>query len=143
MATPKRKFGSAVNSSMAEAWKPEKVGDSIVGQYRGMEMVPGPGNRKPFASFHFTLEDGTLRGIASAMLVTKMNQIPRGAWVQLTYTGLFESKNGKSPDYDVVPEEGTVLLDPIAEAEKEARRAAAELSAIKAERTNAIDDQPF
>lgn len=111
---PKReRKRQTVESTMAEPWKPEKVGDCIEGFYRGAEMVPGKGSRKPFKSYHIETESGERRRVASAMLNTKMNQIPKGAYVWLTYKGMFESQNGKSPDYDVDVEDGTELIDPL------------------------------
>lgn len=102
-----------VDSTMAEPWKPEKVGDCLEGFYRGAEMVAGKGSRRPFKSYHIETEDGEKRRVASAMLNTKMNQIPKGAYVWLTYKGMFESRNGESPDYDVEVEDGTDLIDPL------------------------------
>lgn len=111
---PKRqRKRQAVQSMMAEPWKPENVGDCIEGFYRGHEMVPGKGSRKPFKSYHLETEDGERRRVASAMLNTKMNQIPKGAYVWLTYKGMFESTNGPSADYDVDVEDGTELIDPL------------------------------
>lgn len=111
---PKRqRKRTTVQSMMAEPWKPENVGDCIEGFYRGAETVPGKGSRKPFKSYHIETEDGERRRVASAMLNSKMNQIPKGAYVWLTFKGMFESQNGQSPDYDVEVEDGTDLIDPL------------------------------
>lgn len=111
---PKRqRKRQTVESTMAAPWKPEKVGDCLEGFYRGSEMVPGKGNRKPFKSYHIETEDGERRRVASAMLKTKLNQIPKGAYVWLTYTGMFDTDNGPSPDYNVEVEDGTDLVDPL------------------------------
>lgn len=111
MRTPKK--GKRVESMMAAPWKPEAVGDCLEGIYQGVEIVPGKGSRKPFPSYHILRPDGERVRIASAMLNTKLNQIKKGTYVWLTYKGMYECKNGKSPDYEVVPEEGAELIDPL------------------------------
>jgi len=107
-----------VESMMAKPWKPENEGDCLEGIYHGMEMVPGKGKRKPFKSYHIEVgKDGVPTGervrVASAMLNSKLNQVPKGTYVWLTYVGDFKTENGDSPDYEVEVEDGTDLLDPL------------------------------
>ena len=102
-----------VESMMAKPWKPEKEGDCLEGIYHGTEIVPGKGKRKPFKSYHIEKPDGERVRIASAMLNTKLNQVPKGTYVWLTYLGMFKTENGDSPDYEVEVEDGTELLDPL------------------------------
>ncbi len=111
----KRKRGKAVESTMAKPWKPENVGDCLAGIYEGAETVTGKGSRDDFQSYHILQDDGERVRLASAMLTTKMNQVPRGTYVWLTYTGPFKSKNGTSDDYDVECEDGTEMIDPFAD----------------------------
>lgn len=102
-----------VESMMARPWKPEAKGDCLEGIYQGMEIVPGKGKRKAFPSYHIERPDGERVRVASAMLNTKLNQVPKGAYVWLTYLGMFTTQNGDSPDYEVETEEGTELIDPL------------------------------
>jgi len=102
----------AVDSSMAKPWNPETKGDSIEGTYLGREKVRGKGSRRDFWSYHFETTDGRVR-VSSAMLNSKMNQIPPGAYCWVTYTGKFLTGNGESKNFDVDVEDGTDLLDPL------------------------------
>lgn len=112
-----RKRGGKVESTMAKPWKPENVGDCLEGTYEGSEMVSGKGSRGDFASYHVRKVDGERVRVASAMLNSKMNQVPKGTYIWLTYVGDFETSNGKSPDYDLECEEGTRMIDPFDGAE--------------------------
>jgi len=112
---PRQRKRKAVESMMAAPWKPENVGDCLEGTFHGMEKVPGKGKRDSFKSYHIEQPDGTRVRVASAMLNTKLNQVPKGTYVWLTYKGLFQTSNGNSPDYDVEVEEGTDLFDPLQE----------------------------
>jgi len=127
--TPKR--GSAVESNMSKPWKPKKEGEEISGIYRGFEIVDGKGKREPFPSYHIQLAGdlqlndanktvipaGEKVRVASAMLKTKLNQVPRGTFIWLKFVGMFKTDNGDSPDYEVTLEEGAELIDPLAETE--------------------------
>lgn len=104
-----------VESTMAKIWKADKVGDVLEGTYLGMEMVKGKGKRGMFRSYHIEKEDGERVRLASAMLNTKMNQVPKGTYIWLTFKGDFETDNGPSPDYEVEVEDGTELTDPLQE----------------------------
>lgn len=102
-----------VKSMMAMPWKPEKEGDCLEGTYLGMEMVKGKGKRRDFPSYHIQQDNGERVRIASAMLNTKLNQVPKGTYVWLTYVGEFKTDNGNSSDYKVDVEQGTELIDPL------------------------------
>lgn len=110
---PRQRKRQSVKSMMAAPWKPENEGDCLEGIYHGVETVKGKGKRGDFKSYHIEKPDGERVRVASAMLNTKMNQIPKGSYVWLTYKGMFETSNGESPDYDVDVEDGTELIDPL------------------------------
>lgn len=115
--TTTRKRGAAVESNMAKPWKPKKKGDELQGTYKGAETVPGKGKRPDFLSYHIEQDDGETVRVASAMLNTKMNQVPRGTYLWLKFVGMFETDNGESADYELTLEEGTELIDPLADKE--------------------------
>jgi hypothetical protein len=101
----------SVETSFAEAWTPEKEGDLIEGIYRGSDIVKAKG--RSFVSYKIQDEKtGKIRGVASAMLRTKMNQIPKGTYIWVTFKGMTDTENGPSRDYDVEVEKGTNLIDP-------------------------------
>lgn len=112
-APTRQRKRQTVESMMAKPWKPEAEGDCLEGTYLGSEMVKGKGKRPSFKSYHIEKPDGERVRIASAMLNSKLNQIPKGAYVWLTFIGMFQTDNGNSPDYQVDVEEGTELIDPL------------------------------
>lgn len=115
-----------VESSFAKPWAP-KVGEFIVGVYKGKENVPSPPQRakKPgetFISYRIgDLEQETLDeegnkvrtiGVSGAMLGSKFNQIPKGARIKLTYAGTQKTGKGDAKMFDVEVDDNVTLLDP-------------------------------
>lgn len=111
-AKPAPKSVVAVTSNIVPPWTPEKVGEQLYGTYLGLRWVPAPSEkRQPFKTHIFQLADGVSKVcVASAMLNSKMEQIPPNTECWVTYTGKFNTSNGVSNNYDVVVPEGTELL---------------------------------
>lgn len=105
-----------VKSSFAKPWKPEQVGDEMEGTYQGSEMVTH--GKRTFESYKILTDGGELLGVSSAMLATKFNQVPVGAYVWVKFVGEVETNNGTSRDYHVDVEKGTELVNPFAKGQK-------------------------
>lgn len=104
---------ATVESSFAAPWIPTNPGDCLEGIYMGQDEVPA-GKGRHFTSYKIRTEgeEGKLYGVSSAMLKTKMNQIPKGAFLWVTFKGMIETENGASRDYNVEVEHGTKMVDP-------------------------------
>jgi len=109
---------ATVESSFATPWIPANPGDCLEGIYQGQDEVPA-GKGRHFTSYKIRTEgdDAKLYGVSSAMLKTKMNQIPKGAYIWVTFKGMIETENGASRDYNVEIEQGTKMVDPFDGAE--------------------------
>jgi hypothetical protein len=118
MAAKKR--GKRVESSIGvDPWKPTKKGEILEGTYLGAKLMPPDvgGKGQAFFSFHFRKPpdkehpDGERVCVASAMLNSKMNQVPKGTYCWLTYLGKVTVGKGESNSFDLELEEGAEILD--------------------------------
>jgi hypothetical protein len=109
--TPKR--GKKVESTFADKWDPSEAGELLEGRYLGYEEAKG--NRgEAFTVYHLQIPDGKRVSVAGAHLDSIMHQIPKGTYVWITFKGKQRLPNGNTMHlFDVEPEEGTRLLDPM------------------------------
>lgn len=107
-----KKNVAEVKSTFPVPWKPEQEGDTLEGTYHGYNIVPD-GRGQTFKSHKFK-EDGAEEydGISGAMIDQKMERIPKGTYVWVTYLGEVQTKNGKAKDFKVECDSTVKLLDP-------------------------------
>lgn len=103
-----------VESTFADAWKPEEPGAQLVGVYLGEQEVPD-GKKGPFTAYHIReTSTGKLVSVSGAGIVTQMKQIPRRTEITFTYKGEVEMKRGPMRTYTIEIPDGVELLDPYA-----------------------------
>ena len=104
-----------VTTLFATPWKPTNKNDRIEGAYLGLEMIPSKqGNDSDsFVSYRLRKADGTIWGIAGAMLDDKLGQIPVGTGVEIVFLGMTKLPSGRSAkDFKVLVDETVQLIDP-------------------------------
>ena len=103
-----------VDSAYADPWKPEKEGEVLEGFYLGFTKVPSPRKEQgPFKSYNVKTEGGEYRGISGAIVGSKLQRVPKGTYIWVTYKGKIKTNQGMAKDFDVECEAGTKLLDPV------------------------------
>lgn len=105
-----------VESSFAEVWAPKVPGESVTGIYVKVEQIPA--KNKPagetFPSYRLKpMNGGKAVGVSGAMLSSKMDQVPVGTAVKITYLGLEKTGKGNAAkQFKVQVPRGIELLDP-------------------------------
>jgi len=100
-----------VETSLPEAWKTKKAGESLTGTYSGSEQVTLKG-KKPFTTHIITLDDGKRHSVAGAMLDRAFLRVPRGAKVRVTYEGMGATAEGnRLHKFKLEVDESVALLD--------------------------------
>lgn len=117
---PKKREFKKVESTFADPWVPENKGDQLEGLYVGTEEAPGKKRGELFRVWKIKDANGKAWSISGAQLKSIMKQIPRNTYVQVTYLGTEETRDGnKMKLFDVAAEAGTQLRDPYEEEEEE------------------------
>lgn len=112
-STVKRK---KVESTFADKWDPANVGDVLQGTYVGAEVVAAKRKGEVFTVYHLVDDDGKTWSIAGAYLKGIMKQIPRKAYIFVTFTGIQEMDSGNKMNmFDVEVGENVELVDPYAD----------------------------
>ena len=108
-AEPRKRERATVESTFAEKWTPDRIGDCLEGTYLGFEEAPGRG--EVFNAYQIQSDDGSRHSVAGAHLDSFLPQVPRGAYVWITYMGKKPMKNGIMGFFQVDVEKGVQLLD--------------------------------
>lgn len=102
-----------VDSNFAEPWKPAKKGAALQGEYLGSDEIPsGRNDGKFFTSYRIRDKNGVILGVAGAFLDSKMNQVPQGAPIRVTYEGEKKTNNGVAKLFALEVDDSVELLDP-------------------------------
>jgi hypothetical protein len=107
---PQTRKRAKVESTFAEKWTPERIGDCLEGVYLGFEDAPGR-KGEAFSAYQIQTASGERKSLAGAHLDSFMPQVPRGSYVWITYEGKRDLKNGQMMLFNVEVEEGVKLLD--------------------------------
>ena len=106
----RKKSSEEVKSNFPVPFKPEREGEFVEGKYLGFNVVDD-GRGKDFKSHKLKPDDSDeMIGVSGALLDQKMERIPKGAYVWITYEGEMKTKNGTAKQFKVECEEGTKLL---------------------------------
>lgn len=105
---PKR--GKAVESTFAEKWEPQNVGDFVEGRYLGYEVAEGRKDSN-FNAYQLLQPDGKRLSMAGAHLDSILPQVPKNTYIWVTYNGSRRMKSGDMKLFTVEVEEGVRLLE--------------------------------
>ena len=103
---PKRK---SVESTFADKWEPQNEGDELAGRYQGYEEAEGRKD-ETFNAYQVIDDNGKRWSLAGAHLDSLLPQVPKGAYVWISYTGKKRMKNGEMSLYKVDVEDGVELI---------------------------------
>lgn len=109
-AEPPKRERQSLESTFAEKWTPETIGDSLEGEYLGYDEAPGRGG-DTFRAHQLKGADGKRWSLAGAHLDSFLPQVPRGAYVWVTYKGTQRMKNGEMQLFAVDVEKGVKLIN--------------------------------
>lgn len=101
--------GEDVPDSYATPWKEPKKGDSIMGTYLGAKAIPKERGEGTFDAHVLQRADGSLVSAAGGSIDARMDRVPYGTKVKITFQGTQKHKGGNMKLFDVICEKGTKL----------------------------------